>query len=483
MKKLIYAEMLLAIVMVSCSKETITYEPIPDKPGFHLVTIIADADSPTVKTTYAADRNFSWVEGDQISVLYHNSSNEPVWVTFTAQSTSSQSAFTAEVDDDLTMGSASGKYWALYPANVNHVYTDDSTIGFAQPDLVDGTTAKIAMISYNTSQAFHFRQMGGALKFTINNIREEVTRIRLQFNPGGSTSKYLSGVFTVVNPTSSTPEINHTTITSDGSHVINVTGTVSSKSAVVYMPLPILEAWPYYTFVVYDDNSGLELCRKRVGEGGGAIVTSRQQIKTVSTLTTDFDRGSAPIQIDGYFSYDWAKIDMYPLDDSKDAFPGDGARIVEWKAASDATNVYFYYKVTASEVEEAGMWDTYIVTGFDTDNNSETSPSSASYNLGGGFEYRSIAFPFKNDAKTPVTFYNAGDTPCGDSEIKAYDFTSSSVGKVSTAGSLVSSYAYVETVIPRSMIGSPASNKTIRVRNSCGYTPSAAQTITLAATE
>ena len=134
MKKYIIVIMLMAIGMASCSKIVPETENENNDPtikelsdGSRLITIYADCDKILEdgiegKTSYASDKTFSWVAGDKISVLFHNSSDEPVWVDFTAVSTAASSRFTATVDGDLTMGApTTGTYWALYPANANHV--------------------------------------------------------------------------------------------------------------------------------------------------------------------------------------------------------------------------------------------------------------------------------------------------------------------------------------------------------------------------
>ncbi|MBP5488688.1 MAG: hypothetical protein J6X77_03860 [Bacteroidales bacterium] len=190
-------------------------------------------------------------------------------------------------------------------------------------------------------------------------------------------------------------------------------------------------------------------------------------------LQKAYDSFVPAISIDGTMT-DWSGKDMYPLDGEKEAFPGDGANIIEWKATSDARNIYFYFKVTESVVEEKGQWDARIMIALDTDNNG-SSGGDASYNLGSGFEALIKAKPFSNDASSPVTFTSS---PAG--EIK-YPVSGSSVGTVETGGrSDGAGYVYAEICVPRNKIGSPASSAIIRVQPSLEWASTcSAQTITL----
>lgn len=182
------------------------------------------------------------------------------------------------------------------------------------------------------------------------------------------------------------------------------------------------------------------------------------------------------ITIDGDMA-DWASVDMYPLDGEKDAFPGDGERVLAWKVKSDAQNIYVYFKLSESQCQSRGTWSGYLPIGFDTDNNAETG-EDGSYGMGAGFEARAIAFPLSNSSGSAVTFF-APASPCGDNNIKC-PISGSSLGGFITAGCLDGKgSAFVEVRIPREKIGSPATSSTIRMRVAMSSTASAAQTYVL----
>ena len=452
------------MVMVGCSEKISTLESnSKDTVAPQVVTLYAHASEVT-RTSYAGDKTFSWTAGDKISVLYHNDLNEPVWVEFTASTSAASSAFTATVPGGLTIGApTTGVQWALYPANENHVYTDDSTIGFAQAAVVDGTTAKIPMIATlasGSSDAYHFRQMGGALKFTVKNIRTEVSRIRLEFNTSWG-DKYVSGVFSVQNPDSATPSIVYDSMVSGASRLISATATVESNDAVVYLPLPVLEAWATFYINVYDADNGVLLCQKKINSG--CITATRQRIDAVNDLTLpDVDRSSR-IQIDGYFSSDWTGSGISSF---SSANPG---RIVEWKATYDAENLYFYLKLVRAKVT-GGRWGSYICTGYDYVDGG----GNPGYGLGDGKEAYSIVYPFDAvvDDTLPLIVGLDGN---GHTE---YPLSTNTGHNIKTAGYSDANYVYMEMCVPRDKVGCPSSG-TIKVNHSLSEYPTGEQSIVL----
>ena len=157
---------------------------------------------------------------------------------------------------------------------------------------------------------------------------------------------------------------------------------------------------------------------------------------------------AASIKIDGDLS-DW---------DSISAQAGTGDRITEWKVASDADNIYLYFKVPNSVAKSRGKWNAYLVAAFDTDNNAATG-SDAGYGLGADYEALTVTFPFSNaSGEDPVLANEAISDSKIECPIGTKVDTLGSMGKVSGDSSLI------EYSIPRAKIGSPASGSTIGVR-------------------
>lgn len=474
--------MLLATVMAGCSKEMpqndlISVEPSLDHPGYNKVSIYADVAGDDTKTSYAEDVTFSWTAGDKISVLYHDGESNPHWVEFAAQSSAAKSRFDGLVPDGYTMGApTTGTWWALYPANNNHVYTSDSDIKFYLPNSGDGTTARIPMIGkLESGETYRFRQLCGAIKLNITNIRTEASSIKVLVNTHGWTSegttyKLVAGALPIADPGSSTPSISstQTSAITDGAFITSATATVSTQSATVYIPLPISEYWSDVDFIVKDADNNATLYSKKI-DAGKVLDIKRQQISRLTSLSLATIDSTPGIKIDGYVA-DWGGISAFSSLST--------SNVAEWKATSDVSNVYFYLKI-AKSVITSGRWESYIATAYDTVDGG----SGASYGISGEiWDARSIVYPF--------------DTPIGEGSVDFIFGTDSNTtllrpispetktgAKAYSGGSLASDgkHVYVEYSIPRTALGSPSGSITVSV--SFGWTNIGTQTIALAAAE
>ena len=85
MKKIIVPVFILSIITWSCNKENSTPVQVEETTGWHTVTLNASVDSEITKTAYAGDKTFSWSEGDQISVLFHNPEHPLLQLRFCKQ--------------------------------------------------------------------------------------------------------------------------------------------------------------------------------------------------------------------------------------------------------------------------------------------------------------------------------------------------------------------------------------------------------------
>ena len=206
MRKILFA-IIPALLLLSCAKEAdaplkeeepAVEEQVTPSVSYHSVTLSATKADDT-KTAYADDQYFSWSDGDQISVLFHNGAAHK-WYTFTADAGGSKNAtFTCdEVEDGYEIGSSAGVEWAFYPASDGHVYnTSDGTVKFHIPNVVDQTSresANIPMASHGDG-AFNytFQHIAGCFKFTFTDVDASRVRLRLRH----STTHKLSGAITL----------------------------------------------------------------------------------------------------------------------------------------------------------------------------------------------------------------------------------------------------------------------------------------------
>lgn len=486
MKQFISFALLACLVAISCNKNNNAIE-VPEgnnpKTGWHTVTISAKAPEAETKTAYDSDKTFSWTAGDKISVLMNNGTEEQFFTFSVVSPGNASSDFIGEVLDGYdTFGSVSdGTKWALYPASNEHEFHDDWTetdaykILFHIPSVIDlseNFSANIPMKAIgDDSNNYVFSPITAAFKFTFK-LADGISKVRLKVSR--SSSYYLSGKM----PFRSTDGefLAFEQRQSRGSLIgeITITRSVetvgSDKVATFYIPYRIYQALTP-TIQLYNADNDYTIY---TGTAKSAITASDQKRITVLPTADLTAKGLGSPYILGT-GIDWAKVDMYPDDSSKEAFPSNNAsQVVEWKASSDANNIYLFYKipVTESRVYSNG----YVVASFDTDNDSSTG-GEANYSLGGGMEYYNYSFPFP-DKTNPVTFYSG---IYGSNKMYAWGGSSWTSGGTAAAtyGKVLGDYVYVETSLPRTSIGSPASGTQIKVNVGLNSYPAGAQTITM----
>lgn len=177
------------------------------------------------------------------------------------------------------------------------------------------------------------------------------------------------------------------------------------------------------------------------------------------------------VNIDGNMS-EWADAT---------AFPGINDRILEWKYGYDGTNLYFYYKITASKIkydEASGDygWKSYIYLGLDMDNDSATGARvGGGTDMETGGEAKVCVFPWRgNYNEGSFAFVNGVDNN-GHIECPVGTTVEGDEAHVTAAGYIDGSYAYLEISIPWSFIGSPGAK--IAVSHAMDYYPTAKKSV------
>lgn len=481
MKKFFYILFSALMAVVACQKQQV--EPLCSMEetghGTYIFTIKAlDAGiEPEVKSDYDAAGHFSWSAGDAISVLFHKGT-ENKFFTLTTASAGSPVTFSGEIESGYEIGASDGtsadkKIWALFPASGSHTYTAGGNPTFYVEPSVDFTapgahySAGIPMYDLVASEAggLSFKYLACAYKFIVEDLDDSIDKVRIEVS--NQTTYGLSGSWPIADD--KFIDFGYAAPGTEKS-CLSYTANVTANKAVFYVSS---RYWGTFQPIVTVYNADNGVILKKMTASAAKTPTNKTSVQPITISAP----GTGSFLI-SEFGIDWGAVDMYPADDSKDSFAGDGARIAEWKVTSDATNLYFYYKIVASVAQTKGVWSSYINTGYDNDNNDATGGDNG-YGLGGGYEAYSIIFPFTNGAGSPVTFRSGARS---DNKTKVYNsgsFVESSSSVVATYGSLVGDYAYVEACVPREKVGSPSVGSTIRLNVSFGSTPSGAQTVTL----
>lgn len=481
------------LVLAACNKETpasVDNEQISK--GTYTYTLNASVDSDLTledgtKTAYAGDKTFSWTKGDQISVLFHNGDDNQFF-TFTAVKGGSPSAkFVGEVTEGYTIGSSDAGYnsqtkWALYPASASHVYTAGATypISFhipAEIDLSNTPSANLPMTGCgDANDNFTFTTATACYKFTFTGL-SSVSKVSLTVE-NISNGYYLSGDSSI-RLNGSDYYLNM--YEGSGVKTVTIIEDVSSGTATFYVPV---RGWND------EMKANITLKNMDAGTNNGNIIYKASSTATALPSISYAKIAVVPsLNVSSYgvgvplwpsYGINWETVDMYPIDPTKDAFPSNTSRIAAWKASSDATYVYFYFKVSKSAIgykEGSGgyRYQSYIYTAFDTDGDPDGSVSPGAGLPVAGWEALAALYPFKGTTEGIIEFVN-GDDSNGfiDNPVATH-----SGSKVNSFGNVAGDYAYVEARIPRSVIGCSASSLEITVNHSFAWGITGPQSFTL----
>ena len=479
MKKLLYILAIAGILAVSCTKEPTANDAPKTNTYTFVLNASADIDTEFVdatKTAYANDKTFSWTAGDKISVLFHKDSDNKFF-TLTADAGGSATAtFRGEVTDGYTIGASDdGTKWALYPASDEHVYnpsydwSDAYRVLFKVPDVVDFSTgeysANIPMRALgDADDKFEFTPIAAAFKFTFI-VSDDVSTAKLTVSQ--ASSYYLSGLFPFRNSDNGYLAFEKRHDLGAGIRSISITRKVEKVGDInkvsFYVPYRIYgNLTP--TISLYDADKD-----KLLYTGTAKAATQASDQRHITVFPTK-NLSDYELSFKSKYGIDWDNIA---------AFSSNTSRIVEWKAASDATNLYFYFKVPKEKITWSGSsynWDSYIYTAFDTDDDHTTESADVGAALGKvGWNAMCALYPFRGTTEGVIEFVN-GDDPNG--KVQCPVGTDAGI-KVNSFGALIDDFAYVESKIPRDKIGCSASGLSVRVNHSFSWSLTGDQTITL----
>ena len=165
----ILAAAVAALFAVSCVKETPNENLAPV--GMKTVTLTADYSNLATKTTYGDQGQFSWTEGDQISVWC----SDEQFHTLTATSAGKRVEFTGELPEDVALG-----WYAFYPADENHAADCYYHIPMYK-DLSATGSADLPMAAQVEDGVYVFKHMTAAALVTFTDFPEDVTSADITF--------------------------------------------------------------------------------------------------------------------------------------------------------------------------------------------------------------------------------------------------------------------------------------------------------------
>ena len=265
MRKLFLYIPAMLLIAVSCEKEAINSSDRGNEPasGVKMITEIVsgcrgDATKATIGNTTPT---FAWTVGDNVAVHVSNGdSHEYVITSKGADAAASSAKF------EVTYGEGySRDAFAVYPstivsASAANFGQSGHTLDVTLPDSytlaqVSGETSPCPMISANEAgSGWHFYQLCGLLRLTVNSIPATAKRLEIDFN-----GKKVCGDFSIASPVVASTAVISTaadgahdiiTITKDGTDVV-----LGETSLVVNIPLPKGD-YSNITIIAYNQIAG-----------------------------------------------------------------------------------------------------------------------------------------------------------------------------------------------------------------------------------
>ena len=182
-----------AIALAGCQKQA----PV-ELPSTYEFELRATAGDPATKTYYEDNMTFKWTEGDKISVLFNNGSDNKFF-TLTATTINGASAvFSGSITTGYVLGASdTGDKWALYPASDHSYVGGDYPINFAVPPVLNlsgkALSCNLPMAAISADGAtFEFQPAAGSFKFSFTGIKCSKVKFVVQQQV---KARRLSGLF------------------------------------------------------------------------------------------------------------------------------------------------------------------------------------------------------------------------------------------------------------------------------------------------
>jgi hypothetical protein len=296
------------LVFAACSVK----EEAPETPeapaGYKVLSI--QASSTSTKTSYAGDVTFSWSAGDQISVLCNDGTNN-FWQTFTVDTPSASSTFTATVADNVNIGpaylAADSPRLAMYPACDNHVYENSWTVKYTIPAERDFRSpdghkeSAIPMIAWGKDDnTFAFANLTGAAKFTFSNV--SASHVKFVFTgPGvkmnGTYSLFWDGGINLDD--ASNVRWNAAVAGSDEEKVLTFYADVENGEVSFYVPYATGEIWAGSKIRLEDADNGTLLYEHNSLK---AINITKNRIAVLPTIYVSSGTPGTPVNVNETFT-------------------------------------------------------------------------------------------------------------------------------------------------------------------------------------
>ena len=414
MKRFYILVLIMAAAAVSaCQNKAAVEEPTQ---GSYVFTLKASAPDAETKTDYSSTGEFSWSEGDAISVLFHNGDKNKFF-TLTTTGSGATADFSGTIDEGFIIGASDGtdtdkKIWALFPASDNHTYSVGSNPTFFIPSETDFTasgahfSANLPLYAFSASDesVLSFAHLTGAFKFRITDIDDSVNKIK--FVVQNQNTYALSGSW----PLNSTPRIDYdwAEIGSENGR-LTLIQSVSDNQVVFYVPCKSSSDntfFPEISIINAETGNLIKTLKAKVAKKPGGLGTIQQII--ISAPGTGIEWSYESI-----FNIDWDDVSVEGEGVTTTGY--DGINTV--KATADASYFYLLINVDSSKLSQgdaAGKeYANYLKLYLGNESSASTSwmwptaPNTYSYDQGIGWLTKNGEPKFVSSGETILNSANA----------------------------------------------------------------------------
>lgn len=167
----------LAILSLSCSKESVKEDVNPSAPQVNLVPMTFSAASPVTKTAVAENgKSVNWVAEDKIAVM-DNKVGNAIEFKLTDGAGTSSAKFSGEVPEGST------EFYAIYPYSENLYCMEgefiNAEIPVDQSSTATDISAGIMVAKADESNNFAFKNVNALVKFTVN-AEDKISQITVR---------------------------------------------------------------------------------------------------------------------------------------------------------------------------------------------------------------------------------------------------------------------------------------------------------------
>ncbi len=340
--------LMAAAAVAACNNKVVIDEPALEN-GSYVFSLKASAPDVDTKTDYSSSGKFSWGADDQISVLFHNGTENKFFTLTNTSGAGASADFSGTIDEGYEIGGTDGNKWALYPAGSHSVRFTESDaakypISFNIPAVTDYTassfSANIPMYALGSdSNIFEFQHLGAAYKFTFTDIDSSISKVR--FVVENQTTYRLSGDVKLRNEGGTYLD----QAWADGvDKTLTYISNVSEGDAVFYVPVRYYATCFQPVISLYNAENDDLIYTKTASTAKAISSKGHIQPINISVIGSEIVPWSFP----SAYGIEWNNVTSSVAGDTGEGYDG----IVCLKATADVDNLYVYF-----EIKKDAMYD------------------------------------------------------------------------------------------------------------------------------